>query len=265
MSAGEVVVGTDGGLLEIVLDRAPTRNALRAVDMHRITDAVTDAVDGGAVRAVLIRSVGPHFSAGADIVSVNASGTERPVTGGLIRAVRAGANRMIQTLWDCPLPLVVAVQGRAMGLGAHLALTADVIVAGESASFVEPFAGLGFAVDSGGTWLLARRAGLGAATQVLLRGKPLDARRGHELGVFDEVVADGDLAVQAARITSDLAAGPTLALSVTKGLLRRGLTTDLAAALESELVAVELTVRSSDFKEGIAAFGQRRKPEFTGR
>ncbi|WP_239380624.1 enoyl-CoA hydratase/isomerase family protein [Frankia sp. CIT1] len=260
MSTDGVVVSTDGGLLRIVLDRATARNALRAVDMRRITAAVTDAVDGGATRAILIRSVGPHFSAGADIVSVNAPGT-----GGLIRAVRAGANRMIQTLWDCPLPLVVAVQGRAMGLGAHLALTADVIVAGEGASFVEPFAGLGFAVDSGGTWLLTRRVGIGPATQVLLRGKPLDARRGHELGVVDEVVADANLAAQAALIAADLAAGPTLALSATKGLLRRGLSTDLAAALESELVAVELTVRSSDFKEGIAAFGQRRRPEFTGR
>ncbi len=265
MSTDGVVVSTDGGLLKIVLDRAPARNALRAVDMRRITAAVTDAVDGAATRAILIRSAGPHFSAGADIVSVNAPGAERPVAGGLIRAVRAGANRMIQALWDCPLPVVVALQGRAMGLGAHLALTADVIVAAQSASFVEPFAGLGFAVDSGGTWLLTRRVGIGPATQMLLRGKPLDARRGHELGVFDEVVTDADLAARAARIANDLAAGPTLALSATKGLLRRGLTTDLAAALECELVAVELTVRSSDFKEGIAAFGQRRKPEFTGR
>src|SRR5881227_1021404 len=140
MSDG-IVVESDGDVLVLTIDRADKGNALRGVDMAAIADAASEAARERSARAVLIRANGKHFCTGADLSS-DARG-EKDTIGGQMRGLPHTAHRLVRTLWDTPLPVVAAVQGRAMGLGLHVALASDFVVAGESAKLQEPFATIG--------------------------------------------------------------------------------------------------------------------------
>jgi len=171
---------------------------------------------------------------------------------------------MIAALWDCPVPTVAAVQGKAIGLGLHLAVVCDFTVAADTASFAELFCKRGFSVDSGGSFLLPRLIGLRRTRQMLLRGTLVDAATAAEWGLIDEVVAAGELDEAASRLAAELAAGPTFSLGHTKRLLNHRAAARLDEALSLEAASVEATVRSADFKEGLRAFTERREPAFGG-
>jgi 2-(1,2-epoxy-1,2-dihydrophenyl)acetyl-CoA isomerase len=250
-------------MLTITLQRPDKGNALRNQDCIAVADAL-DSVDGaGDVRAVLIRAEGKHFCVGADLVSANAPG-EKPATGHLGRALAAGPHRMIASVWNCAVPTVSAVAGRAIGLGLHLAVACDFTVAAVGAMFREPFRDRGFSVDSGGSFLLPRLIGVRRARQMLLRGNDVDAQTALDWGLVDEMVPADALGKTAETLATELAAGPTFSLSHTKHLLNRWAPVTLDTALVAETHAVEATVRSADFKEGLRAFTERRDPQFTG-
>ncbi|HTK67022.1 MAG TPA: enoyl-CoA hydratase-related protein [Pseudonocardia sp.] len=251
------------GVLTLTLDRPDKANTLRVPTMAWIADALDSAVTDDAVRAVLIRAEGRHFCGGADLVSVNKPG-ERPRVGSSMRMLNANAHRMIQSLWDCSLPTVAAVQGRASGIGLHLALACDFVVACESASFQEPFRDRGFTADSGATWLLPRLIGLTRAKQMLLRGRALDGRQAAEWGLVAELVADGEVDAGGRALAAELAAGPTFGLELTKSMINKHVATDLRSAMSEEAALVQLSLHSDDFKEGLRSFTERRGPEFTG-
>lgn len=253
----------DGPVLVVTIDRPERGGALRTVDMTDLAAAFAFPPDG--TQAILLRSDGRHFCTGADL-STAAERSVKPPTGHMRDALARGAHALIRAVWECPVPVVVAVNGRADGLGCHLAQAADLVVCGRRASFSEPFALRGFSVDSGGSWLLTRRIGLARATRMLFLGESVDADTAAAWGLCAEVVADEDLDDRVRSIASSLAAGATLALSLTKRLLRSHASgVDLWPAMESEALAVELSIRSNDFKEGLRAFGERRSPQFTGR
>jgi 2-(1,2-epoxy-1,2-dihydrophenyl)acetyl-CoA isomerase len=235
---------------------------LRHQDTQAVA-AVIESVDGTGARAVLIQAEGKHFCAGADLMSANAPG-EKPQVGHLARALAAGAHRMIEALWNCPVPTVSAVQGSAMGLGLHLAVVCDFVLAAPNAVFTAPFRDRGFSVDSGGSYLLPRLIGIRRARQMLLRGTPVPAETAAEWGLIDEVVDTDSLGEAAADLAEELAAGPTFSLGHTKALLNRRAPSDLASALRAEADSVEATIRSADFKEGIRSFRERRDPVFSG-
>ena len=252
-----------GSLLILTLNRPDKGNALRAEDTDTMVSEVT-AVDGAdSIRAIVIRAEGRTFCAGADLVAANASKERQPV-GHMVRALHAGPHKMIETLWHSPVPTICAVQGPAMGLGLHLAAVCDFTLASPAASFIEPFCRRGFSVDSGGSFLLPRLIGVRRARQLLFRGITLDAHTAAGWGLIDEVVAADALDDAALALATELAAGPTFSLGHTKELLNRPVPGDLAGALRAEADSVEATIRSSDFKEGIRSFVERRQPEFTG-
>jgi 2-(1,2-epoxy-1,2-dihydrophenyl)acetyl-CoA isomerase len=251
------------GVLTLTLDRPDKANTLQVPTMAWIADTVDSAVIDDSVRAILIRATGNHFCGGADLVSANTPG-ERPRVGGSMRMLNANAHRMIQSLWDCSLPTVAAVQGRASGIGLHLALACDFVVAGESASFQEPFRDRGFTADSGATWLLPRLIGLTRAKQMLLRGRALDGRQAADWGLIAELVADGEIGTTARALAAELAAGPTFSLELTKSMINKHVATDLRSAMTEEAALVQLSLHADDFKEGLRSFMQRRSPDFTG-
>lgn len=261
MSDG-IVVATDDGVLVVTIDRADRGNALRGQDMTALADAIADAARHQTARAVLIRANGKHFCTGADL-SADARG-ERQSIGGQMRNLPHTANKLVRTLWDVPLPVVAAVQGRAMGLGLHVALASDFVVAAESAVFQEPFADIGFSGDSGATFLLTRLVGVARAKELLLRAKPVTAPTALAWGLIGEVCADGAVDTTARALATELAAGPTFSLGLSKRLLHRHLTAQIDEALEAEAAAVELSIRSDDFKTGIRSFGSKERPPFTG-
>jgi 2-(1,2-epoxy-1,2-dihydrophenyl)acetyl-CoA isomerase len=260
---GAVQCRTTNSILTLTLSRPDKGNALRHEDCLAVIRAL-EGVDGaGEVRAVLIRSQGRHFCSGADLVTANAAGP-KPTAGHLSRALAAGAHRMIDAVWSCPVPTVSAVQGRAMGLGLHLAIACDFTLAAEGAEFTEPFCKRGFAVDSGGSFLLPRLIGLRRTRQMLLRGTVVDAHSALHWGLVDEVHSADELDEAAAALSAELASGPTFSLGHTKALLNQRIPASLGAALSAEASSVEATVRSADFKEGLRAFAERRDPAFTG-
>ena len=256
---------TGGGVLRVTLARPDNANALRGQEVAVLIRALEDAAAGGEVRAVLLRAEGRNFCGGADLVAANAPGGERPPLGGMIRRLGASAHRLVRTLWELPVPTVAAVQGRAAGLGLHLALACDFVVAAETAAFSEPFARRGFTADSGATFLLPRLVGVARAKRMLLRGEVVPAPRALDWGLIGDVVPEAELAGTAEDLAAELAAGPTLVHGLVKALISDHLTADLPRALDAEARTVELSLRGADFREGIRAFLERRDPAFTGR
>lgn len=258
-----IVAELAGPVLTLTLNRPDKGNALRQQDCAALRERI-EAVDGsGEVRAILIRAEGRHFCSGADLVSANAD-QGKPRTGHLIRGLRDGAHGLISALWSCPVPTVSAVQGKAIGLGLHLAVVCDFTIAASDAGFVELFCKRGFSVDSGGSFLLPRLVGLRRARQMLFRGGTVDAGTAAAWRLIDEVVELDSLDDAGFALASELAEGPTYSLSHTKALLNSPPMGGLAAVLLEEAKSVEATVRSADFKEGLRAFTERREPAFGG-
>lgn len=261
MSDG-VEISSDGDVLVITTNRPDRANALRGADMATIADAIADASREQTARAVLLLSTGRHFCTGADL-SPDARGGRQAI-GGQMRNLPHTANRLVRTLWDTPLPVIAAVQGRAMGLGLHVALASDFVIAAESAIFQEPFAQIGFVGDSGATFLLTRLVGLSRAKELLLRGSALPAAIAFEWGLVGQVQPDGELQGAARALAAEMAAKPTFSIGLSKRLLHRHLTVQLDEALEAEATAVELSIRSDDFRTGISSFGSETTPTFSG-
>lgn len=258
-----VRVGQVGDVAVVELNRPRKRNSLRAEDMVALAEAVEQAGRGGVARAVLLRAAGEHFCAGADLVTANEVG--RPSIGAQMRGLPANANRAVKAVWDCPLPVVAAVRGGAVGFGCHLTLAADFVVASEESFFLEPFAKIGFSGDSAVTFLLPRVVGLPRAKEMLMRATRVTAADALAWGIVTRVVPNAELDVEADALAAELAAGPTFSLGLSKRQLHRHLNVGIDEALESEAAAVELTIRSEDFKQGIAAFASRTPAVFTGR
>ncbi|MEB3019623.1 enoyl-CoA hydratase/isomerase family protein [[Mycobacterium] crassicus] len=262
--AGSVTVLRDGPLLRLTLARPDRRNALSPPMTATLVEALTAAASDDTLRAIHVRGSGDDFCAGSDWVAANA-GDRRPRTGDLVRRIPQAAHRVIELLHTIALPVVCSVRGRAVGLGCNLALAADFTIAATDAVFWEPFLARGFSPDSGSTWLLPRLVGLARARRMLLLGEKVDGARAEEWGLIHQAVPPAEVDSATEELLARLADGPTVAIGLTKQALHYGQAATLPQAMTQELFNLELSCRTADFKEGLAAFGQRRPPEFTGR
>jgi 2-(1,2-epoxy-1,2-dihydrophenyl)acetyl-CoA isomerase len=268
---GDILTRHDDGVLWLTLNRPDSANAITPDQRDQLVTLLAEASAQVDVRAVVLAASGDrHFCTGADLRGGQPSAA-RPadapdrVVGDVARLLRTGAQRLIAAVLDCEKPVVAAVNGTAAGLGAHLALACDLVVAVETARFVEVFVRRGLVPDAGGAWLLPRLVGLHKAKELMLLGDDLPAPEAERLGLVNRVVADGDeLTATVAELAGRLADGPTRALSLTKHLLNRSLDSDRATAFHDEAVAQELNMSTHDANEGIKAFVERRKPTFRG-
>ncbi len=258
-------VGLDGGVLRCTLDRPPKRNAIDDEMMRGLVAAVERAAVDDDVRVLLLEGTGDHFCGGADIVARNAGGDARPRAGSIQRRLPLEAHRLVLLLCRVQVPVVCKVRGWAAGIGFQLALAADVTIAADDARFWEPFAERGFTPDSGATWLLPRRVGDVRARELLLLGRALSGAEAAEWGAITRAVPPAALDDAVGEVVARLAAGPTVALGLTKWLLHEGAGRALDAHLQDEAFAMELSSRTTDFREGLSAFRERRPPGFTGR
>jgi 2-(1,2-epoxy-1,2-dihydrophenyl)acetyl-CoA isomerase len=174
------------------------------------------------------------------------------------------AHRLIELLTALQLPVVCAVRGWASGLGFQLALAADFTIAAESACFWEPFVERGFSADSGASWLLPRLVGVARAKELLLLGRKLSGAEAAAWGIIHRAVPDGEVESATAALVEKLAGAATVAVGLTKSCIHRSLETGLADAMQNEALALELSSRTADFKEGLLAFKERRPARFTG-
>jgi 2-(1,2-epoxy-1,2-dihydrophenyl)acetyl-CoA isomerase len=255
----------DRGVLGIRLVRPDRRNALDDAMVAAMIDAIDRAGRDEAVRVILLSGAGDHFCSGFDIVGRNEPGGSRPRVGSIQRRLPSQAHRLVPLIATVQTPVVCRVQGWCAGIGLHLAVAADFCVAAEDARFWEPFSERGFTPDSGATWLLPRRVGELRAREMLLLGRAVDGREAAAWGLVHRAVAADELDAAVEELVARLAAGPTVALGLTKWLLHAGAAAPLEAQLRNEAFALELSSRSEDFREGLAAFREKRPPHFTGR
>ncbi|MET9845750.1 enoyl-CoA hydratase/isomerase family protein [Streptomyces ossamyceticus] len=259
-----ILHATDNALSWITLNRPEAMNALTPDQRDRLVQLLSDASADPAVRAVVITATGRGFCAGADLRGGAARPAER-VAGDVARTIRLGAQRLVAAVLDCEKPVLAAVNGTAAGIGAHLALACDLVLAAEEARFIEVFVRRGLVPDGGGAYLLPRLIGPQRAKELMFFGDALSAADAERLGLVNRVVPAADLEKTARAWAERLAAGPTRALALTKHLVNASLDTDRATAFAAEAAAQEINMATADAQEGVASFVERRAPRFEGR
>ena len=261
---GSVTTSRDGAILRLTLDRPSQRNSLNHNMIETLVAALTDAATDDSLRTIHIQGAGDDFCAGADWVAAN-SGDHKPRTGDIVRRIPHAAHRVIELVHGIHLPVVCSVRGFAVGLGCNLALAADFTVAAADAVFWEPFVARGFSPDSGATWLLPRLIGLTRAKQMLLLGDKVSATDAADWGLIHHAVGPAELDHVSEELLARLTAAPTVALGLAKQAIHYGQHATLGQSMTQELFNLELSCRTKDFKEGLAAFRERRPPQFDGR
>ncbi|MFC4506414.1 enoyl-CoA hydratase/isomerase family protein [Streptomyces vulcanius] len=266
MSASTPLVrhATDNHVSIITLNRPETLNAIAPDQRERLIQLFSEASADPAVRAVVLTGTGRGFCAGADLRGGASAAGER-VAGDVARTLRLGAQRLIAAVLDCEKPVIAAVNGTAAGLGAHLAFACDLVLAAESARFIEVFVRRGLVPDGGGAYLLPRLIGPQRAKELMFFGDALTAPDAERLGLVNRVVPDADLDKTARDWATRLATGPTRALALTKQLVNASLDSDRATAFAAEATAQEINMTTADAREGVTSFVERRGPEFRGR
>ncbi|KJK50127.1 enoyl-CoA hydratase/isomerase family protein [Streptomyces sp. NRRL F-4428] len=261
---------TENNVRWITLNRPEAMNALTWAQREQVIALLDDASADPAVRAVVLTATGKGFCAGADLrggpgsAATGATGGDR-VAGDVARMIRLGAQRLITAVLDCEKPVLAAVNGTAAGIGAHLALACDLVIAAEGARFIEVFVRRGLVPDGGGAYLLPRLVGPQKAKELMFFGDAVPAGEAARLGLVNRVVAAGELEAAAREWAERLAQGPTRALAMTKQLVNASLDGDRAAALAAEATAQEINMTTADANEGVASFVERRTPKYLGR
>ncbi|MFD7621730.1 enoyl-CoA hydratase/isomerase family protein [Streptomyces sp. NPDC059802] len=257
-----VLHATDNGVSWITLNRPEAMNAVTWEQRERVIGLLAEASADPAVRAVVLTATGRGFCAGADLRGAPAAGERVP--GDVARTIRLGAQRLIAAVLDCEKPVVAAVNGTAAGLGAHLAFACDLVLAAESAKFIEVFVRRGLVPDGGGAYLLPRLIGPQRAKELMFFGDSLPAAEAERLGLVNRVVKDEELAGTARAWAQRLAEGPTRAITLTKQLVNASMDTDRSTAFAAEAMAQEINMTTQDANEGVASFVERRVPKYRG-
>jgi 2-(1,2-epoxy-1,2-dihydrophenyl)acetyl-CoA isomerase len=255
------------GVGRIVLDRPEARNALTVAMRDGIIDAVRDFRADPKVRAVLITGEGDGFCAGMDLSASTVTNAGKPgfVARTTSEALRAGVQTFIKELWELDKPTIAAVNGAAVGPGAHLALACDFVFVQPRSRFIWTFAKWGLVADAGGAYLLPRLVGLPKAKAMVMLGEGATGAEAVDLGLAYKCVDDAEsLLPEALALTRRLAAGPTRSLGLSKRLLNASFETDLHDSLEHEAFFQELATSSPDLVEGMAAFREKRDATFDG-
>ena len=261
-----VQTGSDG-VCRIVLQRPEAKNALTIEMRDGIVDAVRAARSDPAVRALHITGTGDAFCAGMDLSAstVARAGGGSFDTRSTAEALRVGVQTFIRELWELDKPTVAAVNGVAVGPGAHLALACDFVLVHEHTRFIWTFPKWGLVVDAGGAYILPRLVGLARAKALVMLGESVTGADAVELGLAYRCVKDGAaLTTTANELADRLASGPTRSLGLSKRLLNATFEHGLADSLELEGHFQALATSSPDLIEGMAAFRQKRDARFDG-
>jgi 2-(1,2-epoxy-1,2-dihydrophenyl)acetyl-CoA isomerase len=257
----------DDGVGRIVLDRPAAKNALTPAMRDGIVDAVREFRADPAVRSVLLTGEGDAFCAGMDLSASTVAQAGQPDFRPRLTSetLRAGVQTFIRELWELDKPTVAAVNGAAVGPGAHLALACDFVLVHPRSRFMWSFAKWGLVVDAGGAYLLPRLVGLPRAKAMVMLGEAATGAEAVDLGLAYRCVDSPEVLLEdALGLARSLAAGPTRSLGLSKRLLNASFETDLHDALELEGHFQAIATSSPDLVEGMAAFRDKREARFTG-
>jgi 2-(1,2-epoxy-1,2-dihydrophenyl)acetyl-CoA isomerase len=259
----------DGCVLWLTIDRPAAGNALTPANRVRLAQMLSDAEEDHAVRCIVITATGDKFCTGADLRNsagppARPDGAPEKVAGDVARNIRKNAQVLISTILELEKPVIAAVNGTAAGLGFHLAIACDMVIAVETARFIEVFVRRALVPDAGGTYLLPRLIGLQRAKEMMFLGDDVSAQRGYEMGFVNRVVPADRLQAETETIAQRLASGPTRALALTKWLTNRSLDLDRQTMFENESYAQDINMTTEDGNEGVRSFIERRTPRYRG-
>ncbi|MET7299337.1 enoyl-CoA hydratase-related protein [Embleya sp. NPDC005575] len=278
----ELLHRIENGVLWLTLNRPQASNAITWAQRELLIELLTEASATESVRAVVLTAAGQkHFCTGMDLrsspgtKSLLAAAAETPdddaapkpptrPTGYATRMMKTGVQRLTNAVLDCEKPVIAAVNGTTAGYGMSLALACDLVIAADSARFIQIFTRRGLVPDGGSAYLLPRLVGPQKAKELMFFGDDLPAAEALRIGVVNKVVAPDELEAVAREWAERLAAGPTRAYAFTKQLVNRSLESDRVAAFDEEAQIVELNMTSRDANEGVASLMERRKPEYYG-
>ncbi len=254
----DLLVERRAGVHVLTLNRPDRLNAVTLPLQAALMAALADAEADRDCRAVLLHGAGRGFCAGQDLTMVEA-GVDLGDT------LERSFNPLVRRLRALPLPVVCAVHGVAAGAGANLALACDIVLAGQSARFIQSFVRIGLIPDAGGTWTLPRLAGDARARGMAMLGGPVTGTQAEAWGLVWRAVPDDDLLPEAGRLAAHLALQPTAALALMKQALNAAAGNGLDAQLDLERDLQRRAGSTPDFREGVAAFLEKRPATFTGR
>lgn len=251
------------GVARLTLNRPDRLNSF-TIEMHEeVADALAKVEAADDVRVLLLTGAGRGFCAGQDLADRSvAPGGEGVDLGD---SLEHRYNPLIRRLVALPMPVVCAVNGVAAGAGANLALACDIVVATKSAKFIQSFANIGLVPDSGGTWILPRLVGQARAMGLALTGQPLTAEQAENWGLIWKAVDDDALGAEVEALVGRFATAPTTGLAAIKRAIRASWAADLDTQLDAERDLQRALGRTADYREGVAAFMEKRTPKFTGR
>ena len=253
----EVETSRDGGVLTITLNRPEVLNAFNA-SMHEALGAALVEAEDASVRAVVLTGAGRGFCVGQDLTEF------REAAGDIGSRLRDNYHPNILAIRALEKPVIAAVNGAAAGAGLSFACACDIRLASDAASFVPAFINVGLVPDSGGTYFVVELLGYARAFEWMTSGRKLSAAEAHEWGLVSEVVEGDGLPTRAAEVAAQYAAMPTRGVGMTKRLFSEAARNRLEQQLELEAELQTAATQTNDFREGVAAFLEKRKPEFSG-
>lgn len=257
-----ILAQNHGNWVEITLNRPDRLNSFTDEMHYALRATLEEARDNGA-RAILLTGAGRGFCAGQDLGDRDPSKMDGPPDlGYTVRTFYAPLVLLIRSL---DLPVVCSVNGVAAGAGANVALACDIVLAAESAKFIQSFAKVGLIPDTGGSWHLPRLLGEARAKGLALTAQPLPAKQAEEWGLIWKAIPDDQLMEEARALTEQFANGPTLGLGMTKQSIQAAAVNTLSDQLEVEADAMKTCGESADYAEGVSAFLEKRAPQFQGK
>lgn len=251
---------TDSGICTITLSRPEVYNALNDEITYELQDAFKQAGRDEQIRVVVLTGEGKAFCSGQDL---KASGGNQKRS--FVDSLHKRYNPIIRAIRNIPKPVIARVNGVAAGAGCSLALACDIIIATEEAQFIEVFINIGLVPDSGSSFFLPRMVGLPRAFELASMGTRLKAQEAAAIGLINKAVPADTLDGEIERYTSYYATAPTRAIGLIKKMLQKGMTSSLDEVLDYEAYCQEIAGNSLDYKEGVAAFLDKRKPGFKGK
>ena len=266
MTYENILFASANGIARLTLNRPERLNSFNDAMHAEVRDALARVKTDASVRVLLLTGAGRGFCAGQDLGDrAVAPGADSRSAIDLGASIERNYKPLILTLRALPLPVVCAVNGVAAGAGANIALACDIVVAAKSASFIQAFSKIGLIPDSGGTYFLPRLVGTARAIGLSMLGERLIAEQAAEWGVIWQCVEDAHLHETVEKLLRTLAGAPTAALAAIKRALYASPRNDLETQLELERDLQRALGYGADYREGVAAFTEKRAPRFTGR
>jgi 2-(1,2-epoxy-1,2-dihydrophenyl)acetyl-CoA isomerase len=253
----DLLVAQTGAVATITLNRPDKLNSFTAALHADLLDVLRTAGGDDSVRCIVITGAGKGFCAGQDLGDLDLNNLQD--------VIEKQYNPLIKTIAGLQKPIIACVNGVAAGAGANMALNCDMVVAARSARFIQSFSQIGLVPDGGGSWVLPRLVGQAKAMALVMTAEPVMADDAEAMGMIYKVVDDADLQTTTHALATTLAALPTTALALTRNMIRQSSTNTLEVQLNVERDYQAAASNTADFKEGVDAFLNKRKPVYTGK